>query len=295
MANLSSLANLFHRDAEHLPSPPLAYPASVSQTAELGEVEPLFADPSDDADATFFMIEYRDAGGAFSRRRVILRQVLQADDGRVMLQFHCCERDAPRSFRLDRVLSVIDLDGEVYEPTRYFRDVLSMDLPQSAAAAHREKQYTALKAAAVIAAAVAATAAVAAVVTPKAGHAPRRAARDGLRILCAVSRSDGTMDPREVDAILRYIETEAAAAGVPTTEEDRAALAEYVRRQRPTQDTLRKCLAAFEEAPKDKQLRLLRGIHAVVVADGHVHEAENAVIASALSTMHLGEQRGQPL
>lgn len=64
------------------------------------------------------MIEYRDATGATSRRAVTIRSFAPGTPG--YMRAVCHERHAFRSFRLDRITSVIDRYGEVFEPAESY-------------------------------------------------------------------------------------------------------------------------------------------------------------------------------
>lgn len=62
-----------------------------------------------------FLMEYRDAQGEYSCRRVTIRQVEDCGD-RVYLYAYCHERRALRTFILERVISLVDMfTGEVVE------------------------------------------------------------------------------------------------------------------------------------------------------------------------------------
>lgn len=63
-----------------------------------------------------FAIEYIDAEGEGSTRRIRCQRLYLTGGGYGMLQAYCFWRRAPRSFYVDRIKSVIDVDGVVYEP-----------------------------------------------------------------------------------------------------------------------------------------------------------------------------------
>ena len=63
-----------------------------------------------------FAIRYRDAKGQESARRITIRKVSKSDAGKVMVSAYCHERRAPRAFRGDRIIEMVDLaTGEVAE------------------------------------------------------------------------------------------------------------------------------------------------------------------------------------
>src|SRR3546814_18967649 len=83
--------------------------------------------------------------------------------------------------------------------------------------------------------------------------AQRRVARDGLRLLAGLARADGILHSDEIVVILDYIAAVADREGIATTEDDRAALFGYVKRQRPTSEILEDCLDRMEYAGAEDQ------------------------------------------
>lgn len=69
-----------------------------------------------------FMV-YRDAEGDMTKRRVTCRGI--SGEGRpVYFSGYCHERRAPRRFRIDRIIELIDYQtGELVEPLRQFEDL----------------------------------------------------------------------------------------------------------------------------------------------------------------------------
>src|SRR3546814_10178559 len=92
------------------------------------------------------------------------------------------------------------------------------------------------------------------------GMAQRRVARDGLRLLAGLARADGILHSDEIVVILDYIAAVADREGIATTEDDRAALFGYVKRQRPTSEILEDCRS--EEHTSELQ-SLMRNSYAV--------------------------------
>jgi WYL domain len=80
-----------------------------------------------------FAIEYADARNNVTTRRITLRELYRSDDGALYLHSFCHERQALRSFRFDRVQSVIDLDGVVHAPQQFFESELRFPVDHRAA------------------------------------------------------------------------------------------------------------------------------------------------------------------
>ena len=223
----------------------------------------------EDVAGTVFAIEYEDSKKNATRRRISLGAVKADDKGRVYLQAFCLERRAVRSFRLDRVRSVIDVDGEVHDTPRYFRDILRIDVPEEVFTAS-EAPLPRMQSATV----AQASGALADTRFSVPGRAQRHAARNGLRILSALARSDGFMDDAELEVILDYIAHRADFDGINMDEADRAALLPYLRRQYPTTDVLSRCLEAVEEESPSQQRLLIRHAIQLIDADGVQDPAE---------------------
>jgi hypothetical protein len=230
----------------------------------------------DDVYGLTFAIEYESASGDFSRRRIMLRAVSVRDDGVVFLRALCFERNALRCFRLDRVQSIIDADGVIHEDAAAFlRDELRLSIPAPSGGA----DATASAATASPGPPAVNDARSEAPGAEKPGMAQRRVARDGLRVLCALGRADGLLHPAEVEVVLDYIEAACRAANEPCGAEDRAALAPYVRRQRPGLDVLEACLQRIEAGDEAARSLLLDYAERLIAADGEEHDAELRLLA----------------
>jgi hypothetical protein len=261
------------------PSPRGAGEARPAPTAR----RPFGASIDDDIYGLTFTIEYQAADGEVSRRRIMLRSISHRDDGAIFLQALCFERNALRSFRLDRVIRVIDGDGHVFEdPKAFLRDELRVrlpevasvpmpvpraapspahDLPPGPAARSEERQ-----------------------IEPP-GTAQRRCARDGLRVLVALARSDGHLHPAEVAVVLDYIGETCQRFGIGCGDQDREALGAYLRRQRPGLDVLEGCLDRLDAASAEEKTLLLDYADRLIDADGERHDAEHRLVSEVRATL----------
>lgn len=135
------------------------------------KIQPL----GEDLWGTTFAIEYRDAQGRVSFRRITIRELYRAsEDNTLYLQCFCHERQAIRSFRFDRIVSVIDLDGEIHEPRSFFENELRVEIPTAKITPPKIRERTPPQLGN----------------AEKAGHSQRAVVRDGLRVLIALSRAD---------------------------------------------------------------------------------------------------------
>lgn len=286
-------------EAESVPAYSAITPAEPQKSAR----EATFgASIGGDAYGLTFMIEYAAADGEISRRRIMLRSISQRDDGRIYLQAYCLERRAIRAFRLDRVIRVIDSDGVVFEdPIDYLRNEIHLSLPGELTQISRSGVLSQRTSTPVIPQPARPRPATPRAVIPRAtaliipqpeeptpeppGYPQRRCARDGLRVLVALARSDGLLHPTEVEAILDYIEAVCRRAGVSCGHGDRIALDSYLRRQRPDTTVLEQCLKQLDQQPIEDKRILLDHANRLIDADGHQHDAEHRILAEIRNSL----------
>lgn len=134
---------------------------------------------------TILAIEYVDAKGSFSRRRITVREVRQ-NKGALALACYCHERRAPRLFRLDRIRSAIDVQtGEVFDDVG---DWL-------AACGHA--------------------------VDGRASPDPLAVIGPGMQVLAYLAHCDGRYDEREHAVIRQYVEETGAGHGLNAAQIER--------------------------------------------------------------------------
>ena len=244
-----------------------AIPAHLMKSGHLPSEDDEWLEPpadSYDLEEVYTLIDYRDAKGQPSRRRITMRKLSRGPNAPILSAI-CHERHAIRAFRTDRIEGFIEDTGEVIECSTFFREIMSIDLsvltptrPQNVAAPD-----TALSLA----------------------RGFRSELRAPLSILVAFARSDENFQPEELNAICRFVETvapnvhDAAHPGeAPTMSE----LRPMIRRMRPSRESLHGYMAevraimaseffrnAFEEALND-----------VVWADGKITPGEERLLAS---------------
>lgn len=227
-------------------------------------------------DPLFVMIEYTDASGAFTRRRVTTRHVVDYGTAR-LLTATCHERNAMRHFRLDRIGCVIDQDGEIFPTADWFAEVLQaarIDSFHPIKTAHRQAKaaellpYTALC----------------------------RAIAPALTLLVAAARSDDILHPGELDRILLFCEDEAMELidtrqlrAMPSAD-DFDKLDSTIRRMRPTSEDV---ISAFDRLGAlhfSSMKRLVQALIASSRADGRIDDIEAMLIDEfrALGARHHG-------
>ena len=204
----------------------------------------------------FCLLEYTDASGHPSRRRVSMRS-LKESGGRIYLNALCFERSAMRQFRLDRITAMITEDGEVLEPADYFA-TYGVTLKE-----RTKEQSDALR---------------------DAGRALSEI-RPGVVILTAVARADRKVDSREIDAAQVYAEREVLALiregilNVIPSMEMIEAMARDIALMRPMTPMLKSQALRLCDWPTARVERLRRAIQEVVIADNRILQSELDMIA----------------
>jgi len=203
----------------------------------------------EDLHGVTFGIEYQDAAGAVTSRRVSIRQICASDDGRIYINALCYERRAFRSFRLDRIRAIIDFDGVVWPPPEFFKTELHVDLtrwedwPVKSGALKSKSQASD-------------------------GLTHQQIAGDEIRVLTALGRKDGFLAESEIAVIVDFAMNKAAKVGVATNDADRKRLRATLRRQRPGAAAVEECLARIEREPIEDQKQFVEAAIAVMDADG---------------------------
>ncbi|HUA76786.1 MAG TPA: WYL domain-containing protein, partial [Acetobacteraceae bacterium] len=231
----------------------------------------------DDLSGVSFGIEYRDAAGTATRRRVTIRQIGLTPSGNVCIVCFCHERRALRTFRFDRITDVIDGDGVVWNPRRFFAEELHVDfghLSTSPAEIKPGARPEMVKEVAVKRTSARRARSSATVGAGKPGYAQRRIARDGLRVLVAMARADRHLADEEIEVVLDYVVHRAERAGIPSGDADCRAIAAYLRRLTPHADVLGECLERLGREDVSERRHLLDSAIAVMNADGTQDPAE---------------------
>ncbi|GAB4535894.1 MAG: hypothetical protein Tsb0010_15610 [Parvularculaceae bacterium] len=192
-----------------------------------------------------FMIEYRSGPNAEWRRRVLVRGVSTASDGRRRLHAYCFERGAPRAFWAERI------ERMVCVATNEVIDNPALALREDAHEATAEDR--------------------------RAERALLKHVGDGLRLLMFVARCDDEFHPEERRVIHNYVKARARAAGL---EPDEAFIDQYLSIQYPDRETAlaawRRVLAAGDEA---HAALLIDSIESLIGADGVIAAQEASFIS----------------
>lgn len=209
------------------------------------------------------VIDYRDARGNVSRRRITLRKLARGPHAPILSAI-CHERRAFRQFRCDRIDGFIDFDtGEVQDCPTFFREVMLIDLAGLAPTVRRAASQveTALSRA--------------------------RAIRDELRapisVLVGIARSDELFQPEELDTICAFAEKFSPTIHVPAHPGEISAMGELrrlIQSMRPTRSAMQGYMNEVRAACLDAAFRdaFLTAVGDVIMADGRISPGEHALL-----------------
>lgn len=168
------------------------------------------------AEGQSFMIEYEDALGNFSRRRITVWGISETTSGIPALQARCHERKATRNFRIDRIQCVIDYDGEIFDDVPAFlEETFGMrkdiaDLQEDEEDAYEWERI-------------------------------RRTVRPYAVLLNALSESDGTIRDAETEVAADFCVWLCDQKEIFVTDGNRRALKRYILRHHPDSRLIIEC------------------------------------------------------
>lgn len=187
------------------------------------------------------IIEYTDAKGDFSRRRVTFIRLEEASDERY-LRTYCHERERTRQFKVDRITAAADIDtGEIFDLP---------DLLNSLSADHSQSSK------------------------PGWGLCPRDRADliAGINVMVFVARCDREWHPLESDAIEHFITSCWLRCGFEA-ELPLDDLLAHARKLRPDAESFYGSLIRATERP-ELQAIIRRNVAQVIDADGKISPEE---------------------
>lgn len=250
------------------PAPP---PGVTEQTPDQDDIEDTAGGSQiEPQDCT---IDYIDSRGQTSCRTITITAVEHNQAGNIILKGLCHARDAPRAFRMDRITSVIDRDGEVFEDApAYFATIFDLSDTPASAPPPRGKSLP----------------------SDQKGRRNRLRNRALLysRILVALARSDEKYQRKQEGPIARFIEDH--VADQPLDDDDRTWLRAYLRRMNPDTDHLEDALDAMapyfrivrDNGDPDGELAGFRqALHDIIMFDGRADEREVEILRELVELM----------
>ena len=253
---------LVARTEEDRPAPPAVLPIEVPPDDDAESTADGEAMGFGAAEGQYLMIEYVDSRGQPSRRRITVWSITPGSGGIPCLRAQCHERRATRTFRIDRIQSVIDLDGEIHDDVAVYlgeRLGLRIDLARLAA-------------------------------EPTDGLTARwRSVLDVCRpfaiVLAALSLADGRKHPEELEVAVRFCALVCERRGYDLTDIEVQALLRYMKGLRPSTETAYRAIDRLLGCEPGEIVGLVRAGRAVIEADGLLHDAEVEMLDDIMREM----------
>ena len=212
---------------------------------------------AEEALPTLIWIAYGNAAGAHSERVLTLRRISDGEGG-LQVQGWCHLRRSVRTFRSDRIAKLVCLaTGECPDDVEdWLRGHARFGV--EAASPSRELKP-------------------AAPTSDYTRHA-LRLCRDHLSVLAYLARSDGSLDPDEVEVMVDFV--------MMSTEREisREAAAAYIRRLAPDFSALTESVARLARSPQDHWRGLARAMRRLSDADGRLDGREQSAWLETLET-----------
>ena len=197
-------------------------------------------------------IVYSDAAGRQSDRIVRVRRIYESQDTAYM-NAHCELRDALRTFRLDRILEVIDYrTGEIHDDVeQFFAPLIGFTQSQSPTIPCK----------------------------PSATEQVISACTDGLCVLLYFADANGELKKSERRVINRYIEWRTQNYALPERY-SKAYLGRYMNNTVPETEDFEAALVRLLEDKDGRVVKVVEAARDLVMADGEVDEEEKARLAA---------------
>jgi len=242
---LSSFIKSFRGDRFR---PPAGVTISVDPANDADDVERDRVSAIDAGDDMTFTIDYFGPDGSVSTRTITMQELVQGSQC-VYIDAYCHATDRNRAFRVDRIRTIYDLDGNRYnDPARYLADIMMLDATAlgAAIAAYAEKEKP---------------------------HLARALVRDEVRVLMAIARADGHLHEKESEIITRYLNHRLKKEQLDLAPDEMKKLLYYVRNVNPTDKLVGQSLEELDRRA-DVLRDLARTCRDVVKADGIIDERE---------------------
>lgn len=222
-------------------------------------------------------IEYVDSKGEDSLRTITIYAVERTAQDKLCLRAECHARERGRTFRVDRIQTVIDEQGEVFDdPEAYLRSALGDEaFDQGAANTTHRKPKSATN-----------SCKEDPLISRKEIRAQfREEARPFTRVLVAIARADGRYSKGEDVPITTFLLDHVAP--IEFDNEDRAWVGGYVRRMNPTPEHVEVALADVAGRIRESRQTgerndeidgFVRAIREVIYADGEVDYREVTIL-----------------
>lgn len=217
-----------------------------------------------------FIIDYNDAEGDRSVRRITVWDIRMSANDCVYLIAYCHEVQATKRIRFDRIHAIYDYDGIAQKPLeKFFVESFGLTTEFVSAAFKNDdcRKYA----------------------NERMSQIRTMCRLCGVHLLCALAISHGNLYTDETIVILDYAKSFCGRAGIVLTDRDLKATGRYIRRLRPTERTISTALARVQFLSTEDKKRLLIAAEKVVNADGEADSEKRDLIE--LLNMELNRSR----
>ncbi len=215
-------------------------------------------------------IDYMDASGASSSRRVIVNKVFH-EGGNLYVDGFCLLRQEQRTFRADRIerLWVPPIWREVSDPVGFLMIYLPTPAPDRSdrwqSLSEETQRYMRL-------------------------YEVRKAANHGLRVLAFVARCDGSIADAERSVVCEYVRNAAVLVGEELNNADCKDIALDIETLFPTKRQVANSLDAIRLYHEQSDI-FLRSLKLLVRADGDIVEREQSAVQMLVEILQRQTQR----
>ncbi|WP_243612952.1 hypothetical protein [Shimia aestuarii] len=219
-------------------------------------------------DELFITIDYKDASGKESRRRITLLKAARGPQAPILTAI-CHERHALRHFRVDRIECFIDMDGEVFETKSFIQETLLIDLNAFTSTASAKKAKKGID--------------------PGLQRAReiREILRAPLSLLVLAALADDEFHICELEVICCYIEDELWARDIDVTADELNALTGLVRKMHPTSRSIGTHYDKVLRLDDDGFRRFQSALRELIAADGIISSTEEAFLADLAAARRM--------
>lgn len=211
------------------------------------------------AEGQTFGIVYEDSKGNQTERYITVWDIQRSNDS-LLLVGKCNLRKRTRSFRVDRIVEVYDVDGEIFEPIEFLQETFGLN--SSDLDGYEGSQFSSFNKMRVH-------------LLPEAS------------LFAALALADGHFCNDEIEIGVRSLNQFIEKAGGLLDAQGIKSLERYFKRLRPSENEIELALHRLENLPPERKVRFLKDAKKVVMADGKVHDAE-AQLLSEFSEELLG-------
>lgn len=221
-------------------------PENLSEPIEIGYAE-----------GQTFGIEYENAKGEFSQRKITVRDIAMGTTC-PLLRGYCHKTKMFKAFRTDRISTIFDMDGELFEVDIFLNE--NLGIPLEVLKGEYNTRSNALR--------------------TSGNHKAELSSliKNQATLLNALAMADGIICENEIDVIIRYSVSYIERTGIFLSDNEIIYLQKYLKRLRPSQKNVLDSLENIYVFPLDDKQRFLQSCMDVVKADNKISPSESEML-----------------